>query len=86
METSNAGHWSLASAVKLTGRQFLEFAEWQSLESQHLSPSFNLEIREGSVSVFGVYSEGSMLLSASLHFPAGAGVRTTSVVDVYTGH
>ena len=67
----------------------VDFAEWQSLELQHLSPKLNLENRQSSVSailekkkrqssvsaVAGIL-RGFMSLSASLLFPAGAGVVT----------
>ena len=65
-------------SVTETAMDVPEFAEWQSLELQHLSPKLNLEIGEISISVVGGYLEGLMLLSASLLFPAEAGVVTGS--------
>ena len=68
----------LASALDLADRQFSELAELPSLELEHLPGHIVLEMRESSVSVVGGYLERSMLLSAFLLLPAGAGDVTQS--------
>ena len=78
VETFNVEHWSLASAMDFADRQFLEFAELQLSGSQHLLPEFKLVIHDGSDMRSGNWMEASMLLSASLLLPAGAGVVTQS--------
>ena len=66
----------MASALDLADRQFPEFAEPLLSELQHLSMEVDFNFRGRSASRLGGWIEGSMLLSASLLLPAGAGVVT----------